>query len=194
MKPYKFFSMSMFTLLCLAIIYNGKLNFDSNDIMVIIMDSVFSFLLPAVIFFSAWLISYNRKNEDKNIFNFYGKVLLNFVLPYFLCMIPYIIYKFGNNNLEINEFINIFLNGNIIKQFEYVKIIIHLLIIYPLVEYFVKQNAKLTVIISLIISMIFSLFSLDTYIYTNIFNYIIYLSLRHFIFLSYKRCCIFFEK
>lgn len=177
MKPYKMFGMAMITLLFFAIIYNGKLNLDSSSIIVIIMDAIFSFIFPAVIFFSAWIISYKRKeNQNKNILKFYKEVLINIVLPYFICMIPYIVYKYGIDTLNFNEIIKLFIDGNIIKQFLYVKTLIHLSILYPIVEYFCIKNTKVTVLTSLIISMIFSLFNLDKYIYTNVFNYLIYLS------------------
>lgn len=178
MKPYKIFGMAMITLLFLLVIYCGTFNLDSNSIIFIVANTLFSFIFPAVIFFSSWLISYKRKvSEDKNIFKFYKEVLINVVLPYFLCMVPYIIYEYGINNLNFTEFINILVEGNIIKQFVYLKILIHLLIIYPLVEYFTIKNSKITVILSLILSMIFSVFNLDKYIYTNVFNYLIYLAL-----------------
>ena len=178
MKPYKIFGMAMITLLFLLVIYGGTFNLDSNSIVFIVANFIFSFIFPALIFFSSWLISYKRKvSEDKSLLKFYKEVLINVVLPYFLCMIPYIIYKYGINNLSFTELMKILVEGNMLKQFIYLKILMHLLIIYPLVEYFTIKNSKITVITSLILSMIFSLFNLDKYIYTNVFNYLIYLAL-----------------
>ena len=126
MKPYKIFGMAMITLLFLLVIYGGTFNLDSNSIIFIVANAIFSFIFPALIFFSSWLISYKRKvSEDKSLLKFYKEVLINVVLPYFLCMIPYIIYKYGINNLSFTELMKILVEGNMLKQFTYLKILIY---------------------------------------------------------------------
>lgn len=167
----------MFILLFFSLINIGKYNLESNNILFIVIDTMFSFIIPAFVFFSAWHLSFIMQKENISLKDFYKKVLLNVVLPYILCMIPYIIYNHGINNLNFLEFLKLVVEGNIISQFAFIKLLIHLLIIFPIADYFVKVNAKLFNTTTFVLSAIFSLFKLDTYIYTELFNYLIYLSL-----------------
>ena len=79
MSPYRIFSMAMPGLLFFGLVYNGKFQFESDSIFVLIFDNVFSFIFPAVIFFSSWLISYMDKKKNSTISNYYIKVLINLV-------------------------------------------------------------------------------------------------------------------
>lgn len=178
MKPYKVFGMSIYTLIFFTIIANGKHNFEEGTLNYIIFDTVFTFIFPAFIFFISWLFSYIRKSDDDySILRYYVKVLLNIALPYFLCMIPYAIYNFGVNNLNFIDFIKLLINGNIVDEFTYMKSILHLAVLYPIFEYFVKLDTKKTCIISLAISIIFNMLHINNFIYTDVFNYLIYMVL-----------------
>lgn len=176
MKPYKMFGPAMIILALCGVIYNGKFNLENTTIS-LIYDAVFSFVFPAVIFFTSWLASLRVKENNKSIFSYYTKVLLNIVLPYFLCMIPYIIYYYGLNNLGVTTVLNLYINGDIAIPFLYFKTYMHLALVLPIAEYFVKLNPKVTCIVSFALTLIFNLFHLNTYIYTDLFNYLIYMVL-----------------
>ena len=51
MKPYKMVSMAMYALFFLAMLYHVKFVFDKGESIILVMDSVFSFIFPAFILF-----------------------------------------------------------------------------------------------------------------------------------------------
>lgn len=177
MKVDKMFSLAMIILVIFSLVYHGNAYFDINGIGYNVMESIFSFIFPACIFNLAWLISYKRKkNKENNNINYYKELLINGVLPYFLCMVPYIVYKYGIHNLSYIEVLKILFKGDIIIEFSYLKILIHVLALLPVAEYFVKKDVEKCFKISLGISVIFNLFKLDIYFLTKALNYLIYLT------------------
>ena len=72
MKPYKMFGPAMLILALCGVIYNGKFNFEDATIT-LIFDAVFSFVFPAVIFFTSWLASLRVKESKKSIFSYYDR-------------------------------------------------------------------------------------------------------------------------
>ena len=194
MKPYKMVSMAMYALFFLAMLYHVKFVFDKGESIILVMDSVFSFIFPAFIFFIVWFISFKRKEEKESLLSFYSKLLLNVVFPYFICMAPYIVYNYGVNNLEFGELIKIVSDFNISGAFSYVRSLMSILFIYPILEYLVKLNGKAAIIISFIISAISASLNLSDIIYTDCLNYLIYASLGVFVTYYGKDSILFLRK
>lgn len=188
MKPNKIVSMATIFLLMFAVVYSTKFNLEESSIYFYIINLLFTFIFPAFIFIWSWFISYKRKENNLSLSNFYLKVFLNAIIPYFICMIPYIIYEFGLNNLRFNEVIKIFLDGNISYGFLCIKTAIHLLIMFPLIEFLVKKYKNGFMIFAFAVSAVFELFSLENYIFTDAFNYLIYAAMGSYFTYNDKYC------
>lgn len=177
MKPNKIVDIAMLMLSVLAAFYFMIRGIEDANINKLVIDRIFSFIFPTFIFFLFWFVSYKNQNQKTSIGKYYLKVALNVVLPYFICMIPYIIYKYGMNNLESDNFVRLLITGEVSKQFILIKSIISLLIAYPFVEWLIKLNKKVAIIIAFILSAISNLLHFDLYFLSDVLNYLIYMAI-----------------
>lgn len=195
MKPTKIVnivSLLLMPILSIYVIVNGILRVSS--INVLLFKRLFSFIFPTIIFFLFWTISYKRQNEKLSIGKYYLNVVLNVVIPYLICITPYIIYKYGMNNLESDILAKLLITGNISKQFIFIKTIINLLIVFPLIEWLVKSKTKIAIILSFILSAISNLFQINYYFVSDVLNYLVYIIIGIFFARNGKEITLFLRK
>lgn len=168
MKPKKIINMMTLAILYLSAFSYGIIFFSNNVFVKKFMSEAFSFIFPTIIFISFWYIQLKRKKENVSLPKFYLYVSLNTLVPYLICLIPYMVYE--SNKVFLSSFIF----ANNMTQFKLIKIMIELFIIYPILEYGVKKKAKFMVIASFLLAIIFNLFNLSTYLMTEVFEYIIF--------------------
>lgn len=168
MKPEKITNMMLFILFYMTLFSYVVIVFSYNSIVKLVMGKGISFIFPTFIFVSFWRIQLKSKKEKISLRKFYLYVFLNIILPYLICLIPYMIYESNK------DFLSAIISGNNMPHFLYFKIMIELLVIYPLVEYGIKKNAKFFIIGLLVLTIIFNLFNLSKYLMIEVFEYIIF--------------------
>lgn len=195
MKPTKIInivSLLMIPIILILLILIGIL--EDSSINVLLFKRLFSFIFPTIIFFLFWTISYKRQNENLSIGKYYLNVVLNVVIPYLICLTPYIIYKYGMNNLESDILAKLLITGNISNQFIFIKSIINLLIVFPLIEWLVKSKTKIAIILSFILSAISNLFQINYYFISDVLNYLVYVAFGIFFARNGKETTLFLRK
>ncbi len=168
MKPRKIINMMAYNVMWMSILSYMIVTFTYSSQVKEIVSKLCSFIFPTFVFISFWHIQLKRKNGEITLPKFYLKVCLNIILPYFVCLVPYMIY---DSNMD---FIKTIISGNNMAQFTYLKTLIELCIIYPIMEYWGKRTANFTIISTLIISIVFRLFNFSAYIHTEVFEYLIF--------------------
>lgn len=168
MKPEKIINMMTLAILYLSAFSYVIIFFSNNVFVKQIMSEEFSFIFPTIVFISFWYIQLKRKKENVSLPKFYLYVSLNTLVPYLICLIPYMVYESNN------DFFSSFIFGNNMAQFKFIKIMIELFIIYPILEYWVLNRAKFMLIASFSLAIIFNVFNLSTYLMTEVFEYIIF--------------------
>lgn len=167
-KPDRIIKMMAYILFCMTISCYVIVLFPYNPIVELVINTGFSFIFPTFIFISFWYIQLKRKRENLSLPRFYLDVCLNAILPYLICLIPYMIYESNTN------FLDAIIPGNNMPQFIYFRTMIELNIIYPLIEYMIKKKVKFVLITLMAFTIIFNLFNLSAYLITDVFEYIIF--------------------
>lgn len=171
MKSEKIIKMMSCILLVMTLFSYVVTTFSHNPIVKISFNKGFSFIFPTFVFISFWYIQLMRKSKDLSLPKYYLYVCLNTILPYLICIIPYMVYESNTN------FLDAIISGNNMPQFLYFKTMIELCIIYPIVELGMKRMANFFSITLLAITIIFNLFNLSAYLFTKVFEYIIFVAI-----------------